>query len=471
MTAVTNNEVEALDAELAGSVLRAVWPWVRKQRWCPTVPATSEAEESTDEVRALAAWWLGPEVAEPTSARALLLVVAMGPGGPILQIPLIAGEHRRGTPSGEDSGTIGTTDLWNLRDGSVDPVFWRGWAESATVLKGTEAELLRATTRVRPLGMEQSNTSVILEGGPTRLIAKVFRVLHAGSHPEVELPEALTRSHFKGIPAMYATWYLPQFGSHPAGSYCSAVVSEMLADATDGFDLFVELASGGTDPSQEAYRLGVLTAEMHDGLAGELGLSDPLSPATIATRVRQALETVTEEGYDGLDASSELAADLAQLLEDASERQGAALDTQRIHGDLHLGQTLRTPDGSWYVLDFEGEPLKDIAARSVPDVAVRDVAGMLRSFDYAWRRARVDPDIQGWTRRAQRAFLDGYGSYRELFDTDVEVLEILQIEKALYEVQYEAQFRPDYLPVPLGALKALAESHDKKAKMRDLNHD
>ncbi|WP_099331631.1 phosphotransferase [Actinomyces minihominis] len=471
MTAVINNEVEALGAENANEVLRAVWPWVCRQRWCPTLPATSEAGGSRDEVRVLAAWWLGTKMAEPPATRALLLVVAMGPAGPILQVPLLAGERSQRGQSGEDSATIGTTELWNLRDGSVEPVFWKGWAKAATVLKGTREELLRAATRVRPLGMEQSNTSVILAGGPTLLIAKVFRVLHPGSHPEVELPEALTRSQFAGVPTMYATWYLPQLDSHSAGSYCSAVVSEMLSGATDGFDLFVKFASEGADPSGEAYRLGILTAEMHDGLAKQLGLSVSLSPTTLTSRVEEALEAVTQEGYGGLVVGSDLAGDLARILDDASEHQGAPLATQRIHGDLHLGQTLRTPDGSWYVLDFEGEPLKDIATRSVPDVAVRDVAGMLRSFDYAWRRAQVDPDIEGWTRRAQQAFLEGYGSYRELLDTDVAALEILQIEKALYEVQYEAQFRPDYLPVPLDALKALAESHDKKAKMRDLNHD
>lgn len=130
---------------------------------------------------------------------------------------------------------------------------------------------------------------------------------------------------------------------------------------------------------------------------------------------------------------------------------------QRIHGDLHLGQTLRGSDGGWAVIDFEGEPAKPLDERRSPQPTVRDVAGMLRSFDYAARTHR--PWNADWAARCRAAFCTGYA---EAAGTDPRadpaLLRAYETDKAVYEVVYEARHRPDWLPVPMSAIQRLSTS-------------
>jgi maltokinase len=129
----------------------------------------------------------------------------------------------------------------------------------------------------------------------------------------------------------------------------------------------------------------------------------------------------------------------------------------RIHGDYHLGQLLRTADGGFSVIDFEGEPARPLSERRSPGSPLRDVAGMLRSLDYAARSAAsaagsrgFDPDT--WLGRAREAFVAGYGGIR---DDDQPLLDAFELEKACYEVRYEANNRPDWLWLPLAAVDRL----------------
>jgi maltokinase len=140
---------------------------------------------------------------------------------------------------------------------------------------------------------------------------------------------------------------------------------------------------------------------------------------------------------------------------------------QRVHGDLHLGQTLRTSKG-WKIVDFEGEPAKPLSERVLPDSRWRDVAGMLRSFDYAPRVAAMTAGAPGddgeeqrafraaeWSARNQAAFLDAYVG-RELAAEEQTLLDAYVADKAVYECVYEARNRPTWLSIPLAALQAHA---------------
>ena len=124
-----------------------------------------------------------------------------------------------------------------------------------------------------------------------------------------------------------------------------------------------------------------------------------------------------------------------------------------MHGDFHLGQTLHTPKG-WKIIDFEGEPVKSMAERRAPDSVWRDIAGMLRSFDYA--AASVPGSGQrGLGGRLPDAFLRGYAG-GELSATEAQLLRAYEADKAIYEVVYETRNRPDWVGIPLGAVATLA---------------
>ncbi len=130
-----------------------------------------------------------------------------------------------------------------------------------------------------------------------------------------------------------------------------------------------------------------------------------------------------------------------------------------MHGDYHLGQVLLASDG-WKLLDFEGEPGGEISTRIVPDHALRDVAGMLRSFAYAAAQggAAQDPeDVAAWQQECEREFLRGYaesGAADPIADSAI--LTAYTVDKAAYEAVYEKRNRPDWLRIPLSALQALA---------------
>lgn len=475
-----------LAGALAAQVAESLWPWVRNQRWCPA----NRGDDSAIPV-AQALWELTNDASEPD--RAWLLVLRAGKDGPLLQIPLTArredaGEAPVGQTPTRGENPIGTAGGWRLADGALAATFWREWARRARVVSGTRGDLERACSQVTSLEMEQSNTSVILDGGPQRLIAKVFRVLHSGINPEVELPAALTSAGWQGVPRLYATWDLPPLDPADPGTepICSAVVSEAIRDATDGFDLFVDLARTGEDPGEDAATLGRTVAQMHRELLEALGPGTPLSAHRFTERARMSVHQIPgqsghrpqdsrPENPDPSNSDSLIAALIARL--DLLERKlPIAIATQRIHGDLHLGQTLRTADGSWYVLDFEGEPLKPVSQRAAAGSPAQDVAGMLRSFDYAWKRGHGGADEEQWSTRARQAFLKGYEEESGPSSTPDDVLQnIMEIEKGAYELRYEIQFRPDYEAVPRTALELLAhprpDQPNRQANVRDFDHE
>ncbi|MFE9682334.1 maltokinase [Streptomyces sp. NPDC006285] len=298
----------------------------------------------------------------------------------------------------------------------------------------------------RLLDAEQSNTSVVYGDA---YILKVFRRVQPGINPDLEVPWALARQGCTRVPAPVA-WFRT---SQPQVATLG-VLQPFLPDAVDGWTLGLEALSAGRDFRDEAYELGRATAEVHLALAAAFA---PGSPAGHGSRRLAAAMT------ERLDATSRSVPELLPYVDGlrGAFDELAVLDSgrpvQRIHGDLHLGQVLRARE-RWFVIDFEGEPARPIAERRQPQSPVRDVAGMLRSFDYAARSRH--PWRPEWARRSRDAYCAGYAAQARWDPrAQPELLRAYETDRAVYEALYEARHRPDWLPVPMAAIARLAE-HD-----------
>jgi maltokinase len=224
----------------------------------------------------------------------------------------------------------------------------------------------------------------------------------------------------------------------------------------DAWRLALRAAEEGKDFGVAAHALGEATAEVHETLALVLG-STPCTPDDIdATMVsmRRRLELAIAE-VPGL-------VGLREVIEAVYARAAASPwpAMQRIHGDLHLGQVLAVPGRGWVLLDFEGEPLRPMAERNTPDLPLRDIAGMLRSFDYiagAYALAHPGLSATDWSLSCRRAFVGGYSarSGHDLRANRV-LLDAFEIDKAVYEAIYETRNRPDWLSIPVTAITRLA---------------
>ncbi len=315
------------------------------------------------------------------------------------------------------------------------------------------------------LTAEQSNTSLVFD---EEAILKVFRRPTPGPNPDLEVPRALARLGSPHV-APPLGWLQTTVDSQPT---VLAVLSTYLRSAADGWslagisvrDLYADLhdhdvraADAGGDFAPEAHRLGKATAEVHRALADAFGSEKLPSNAyrDMAMQMNQRLAAA-------LDAVPDLSSHAAMLSEAFAEL--AALDeplvVQRIHGDYHLGQAMRT-QSTWVLLDFEGEPATPLAQRRAQAPALRDVAGMLRSFDYAARLQlpghiaphRAAAAARDWVHRNQAAFCAGYAEAGGMgADGNAVLLRALMLDKAVYEVLYEARYRPSWLPIPLGSL-------------------
>ncbi|WP_434596827.1 maltokinase N-terminal cap-like domain-containing protein [Streptomyces sp. A5-4] len=303
----------------------------------------------------------------------------------------------------------------------------------------------------RMLGTEQSNSSLVYGDS---YILKVFRRIHPGVNPDLELPLALARKGCGRVPAPVA-WFEAANAEDQREPYTLGVLQPFLYGSDDGWQRALRSLRAGDDFTTEAWALGRATAEVHTALA------DALPTTTLG---RQQTELLAGAMTERLDAAAQAAPSLVPYVPAlrtafdavaALGRAGREWSAQRVHGDLHLGQTLRAPDGEWAVIDFEGEPARPLTERRRPQPVVRDVAGMLRSFDYAARSC--EPWAPGWAERCRAAFCEGYAHTsgsdpRE----EPELLRAYETDKAIYEVLYEARHRPDWLPVPLAAVHRLA---------------
>ncbi len=322
----------------------------------------------------------------------------------------------------------------------------------------TDALSLDGSLDARRLGVEQSNTSVVIG---ERLILKLYRLLERGENPELEMSAFLTEAGFADTP--------PLAGSlryhHPDGwSADAAMLQAFVPSSGDAWAALADaLAADPDEAAGLARRIGGVTASLHATLASRSG--DPAFPARAAdmhdtaqwraSAERQLGEAVTAVSGDAHERLVALAPKIrARFADTFGEATGQAAVT-RIHGDYHLGQLLARADGGFSVIDFEGEPARPLAERREPSSPLRDVAGMLRSLDYAARTAARASglDADDWLTEAREAFLDGYGS---IGLAAAGLLEAFELEKACYEVRYEANNRPEWLWLPLGAVERLA---------------
>jgi maltokinase len=315
----------------------------------------------------------------------------------------------------------------------------------------TSASGLSSDLEARVFTGQQSNTSVIL--GDTAIL-KLFRRLELGHNLDIEVHAALNAVGIGDVAGLFG-WI--------EGSWVSggrqldadlAMVIEKLAGAVDGWELALDsLRTENASPevrttsgfAAEAEALGKALAEIHHALRSAF-------PTTKVLGTRTAV-IMMDRLHEAAEIAPALRPHIPGLLRCFDHLAAETLDTQRVHGDFHLGQTLATPTG-WKIIDFEGEPAKTIAERRSPDSVWRDIAGMLRSFDYA-AASVVGPHSAAWAEECRTAFLHGYAG-GELATADASMLRAYEADKAIYEVVYETRNRPDWVGIPLRAVAALA---------------
>jgi len=365
---------------------------------------------------------------------------------------------------GKDRVTIGVVDGWMYYDALIDPEL------ALEVLRKVAPD--ESAEVARPLVVEQTNTSVVYD---ERLILKMFRRVHPEPNPDVQITEVLGDHGFPHV--------VPQLAELRYEGADLAVVRQYLLGSADAWQLAhtslrdllgtrMPPEDAGGDFGPEAFTLGEVTGRLHVAMAEAFGTheADPVAwlesfRAQLARLPEGEVvangETIAVSDLVDVDA---VEAALARLVD--VDDPGPAL---RIHGDLHLGQFLLS-DAGWFVLDFEGEPVRPMAERLAAASPLRDVAGMVRSFHYAARtglaeRGRdVDDDLvelaTAWESRAVEAYLSGYRHVEgidELLPSDAadreRLLRAFELDKAVYEVIYGLGHRPDWVDIPASAIR------------------
>jgi maltose alpha-D-glucosyltransferase/alpha-amylase len=353
----------------------------------------------------------------------------------------------------------------------------------------------------RPSGVS-SNTVVTLD---ETMFLKGYRHVREGINPELEMGRFLTEvaRYPHCVPVLGALEYVAGDGR----VMTLAMVQSYVANQGDGWDYTMgylerflrDVATTDSDTPRDVAAvhggflalmatLGRRTAELHRALATHTGMAafdpEPLSAADLAGFTTHASDdaaatmALLRERLDQLpvvaqpDARNLLsAADALQARIASRHPLGGGGIKSRYHGDYHLGQVL-VKDNDFVIIDFEGEPARSFEARRAKSSPLRDVAGMLRSFNYArWsalRRVaqnveeaqRLSPPAVVWEQATREAFLAGYGIALAAPDgapIDAELLALFELDKALYELRYELQNRVDWAQVPLHGVLSLIQ--------------
>ncbi|MDN5748468.1 MAG: aminoglycoside phosphotransferase [Pseudonocardia sp.] len=452
--------------------------WLPQQRWFAAKGRPLRSVEIAARTPLL-------EVGEPLLDH-LLLAVSFDDGSPVQHYQLLLGrrEQIRGelehVTIGRVEGLVAYDGLWD-----VDVTAWlldalrRGRTVGGIRFTFEPGAELAEDAPGRVLGVEQSNTSV---SWGERSILKVFRRVVPGINPDLELHRALRSVDSREVAALQGAVE----GSVDGAPATLGMVQDFAANSADGWAMALAsvrdlLAEGdlradevGGDFAGEASRLGETIGVVHDELRRALGVTE---------RDARELATLWHARLDLTMAEVPALAphvDAIRSVYDAVAELAAPLPTQRVHGDLHLGQTLRTPYG-WLVLDFEGEPAATLADRVRPDSFLRDVAGMLRSFDYAafhqlmqWEPGTfvdVEHDSQlvwranEWTERNRGAFCDGYALRAGTDPREHRaLLRAYELDKAVYELLYETRSRPTWAPIPLASIARLTADDTDAAR-------
>jgi len=321
---------------------------------------------------------------------------------------------------------------------------------------------------VRPIGFEQSNTSLVFGED---LVLKVFRKLEPGINPELEMLRFLTAREFPSI-APLRGWF-----EYDGRSFAATlgVAQKFLPDATDGWELALDKIASDPDGFLGLLSsLGTVTAEMHSVLASDS--NDPsFAPEEPSNEALALLTATIDEDIERIFVrlpDDQRLAPIAGRGQDVRERLaarsqlGAGGRVIRTHGDFHLGQTLYAPSG-WVIIDFEGEPARPLPERRQKRSPLRDVASMLRSFAYATSALEIlrgQPAPADFEQRARETFLE---HYFDAVDSALlpggaaavaNLLSIFELEKAIYELQYELDHRPDWITIPVAGIVRMLES-------------
>src|SRR5580693_484070 len=443
--------------------------WLPAQRWYSGTSATMRDLSITADTTLAAG---DPQLRH--------LIVTVSSDGQTARYQVLVGVRKR-LPSSLRHAVMGPTGSGAtayeaLHDPELTKILLRAMADQATIGQlrfATEpGAVINTSLDSLMLTGEQSNTSLIFGDSA---ILKVMRRVFPGRSPELEVTSALARRGSKHVAEPFGWIEMTTGGGEPA---LLAILSRYLPGASDGWSLAAtslrDLYSGdgvraqgtirpdqaGGDFAGEAFRLGAATAEVHADLAAAFGITEvaPGAYADMAGQMARKLDSASAEVPALRAHAGKLRGYYAEL---AAIR--APLAVQRIHGDYHLGQVLRTAT-SWVVLDFEGEPMVPLSQRRAPAVALRDVAGMLRSFDYAARHQLLldRPDAETlrltadeWVERSQAAFCKGYAEGGGMDpQANAALLRALMLDKTVYEVVYEARHRPSWLSIPLDSIAA-----------------
>ena len=349
-----------------------------------------------------------------------------------------------------------------IRGGAKLPA-GEGVVEFAAV--GGFAGLGQELREARQISAEQSNTSVVFD---EELILKVFRRLEAGINPELELLRFLTERGFANI-AQLAGWYA--YAGRPMDATLG-ILQRFVANGLDGWELALDTL-GDDAFLTSLHRLGVVTGQMHTLLGSDA--TDPsFAPEEPSNESLGLLTATIDDEIEAIFVELPDTEDVEPIRGRGEEvRERLRLLTQlggigrviRHHGDFHLGQTLWA-DGDWVILDFEGEPARSLPERRRKRSPLRDVAGMLRSFAYVASAAPILRNVDapdGWEARARAEFLGGYRATIEPTlvpsgSSMDKLLAVFELEKAVYELRYELNNRPDWVRIPVaGILRMLEE--------------
>lgn len=439
------------------STLACLAEWMPRQRWY-----TSKGH--TPDLRLLIARDLpGPDA----SARVRVLIIADDSARPpvVYQVPVV---ERAADPADIDALIGVRADGIRIIDGPRDPAFtsalWPllqgGSAEMGTDGGGSSERSGSHTeaAHAHRLTGEQSNTSIVFEpahGMP--VICKLFRQLNPGLNPDIELPSALSDAGSAHVPRMvgHVDGEWPDAGTGTSTTGSLALAQEFLPGVEDAWRAARRSAANGDSFAAAAHALGAATADVHVRLSELFPVERADGPGRQAVSVawRRRLSIAVDE-----------VPSLARHAAAISEVYARALRTvwpplQRIHGDYHLGQVLHAPGRGWVLVDFEGEPMRPIDERRRPDSALRDVAGMLRSFDYVVGSLAQESGTApaAWGDDARRSFLGGYEG-RAGAPVSGPLLDAFELDKAVYEAIYETRNRPDWLAIPLAAVDRLLSS-------------
>jgi maltokinase len=449
----------------------ALGHWLVAQRWFAS---------KTREPAAFRVLEAAPLDTEPEPQLVLALVeVAFGAGThELYHLPL----GLRHVDEGWDQAVVMTAGDRTVYDATVDPVCAQRLVDALAGdarIEQDEAEWSfhhvgdlpsgDALEPVRPIGVEQSNSSTVFAD---ELILKVYRRVEPGPNPELELLRFLTEHGFANI-ARLRGWY------EHTGRLVHATLGlaqEFLPGAADGWDIVLDAFAedGGEAVLADLARLGEVTAGMHTTLG-----SDPNDPTFASEEpstesISLLLATIDEEievifrDLPDIEAVAPIrhrAQEVRDMLR-LRAHAGSGGHLIRTHGDYHLGQCLLTGRG-WVILDFEGEPARTLPERRQKRSPLRDVAGMLRSFAYAASASELQRGIKApedWERRARAVFLDAYMEHvdHRLLPHGQQnaerLLHIFELEKAVYELRYELNNRPDWVHIPVAGIVRLLEA-------------